>query len=75
MGVRLEGSGDPSIQRMPIMENQMEQNMEYEGGTWILKGLYGDPSLQIISTLALKFLKSKENTYIVPTMGYLDPWA
>ena len=48
---------DPSIQIIPIMENQMEKKMENEMETGIIKGLYRDPSIQIIPTLGPKVFK------------------
>ena len=36
---------------MPIMENQMEKKMEHEIATEVVKGLYKNPSIQIIPTL------------------------
>ena len=48
---------DPSIQNIPIMENQMEKKMENEMEIVVIKGLHRDPSIQIISTLGPKVYK------------------
>ena len=48
---------DPYIQIIPIMENQMEKKMENEMETGVIKGLYRDPSIQIIFTLGPEVCK------------------
>ena len=56
---------DPSIHITPIVDNQMEKRMEKkmenEMETGVIKGLYRDPSIQIILHWALK---SVNITYI-----------
>ena len=44
----------------------MAKNMEKKMETGVIDGLYRDPSVQIIPTLALQ-------SVILPTLGYLDP--
>ena len=44
------------------MENKMENQME----TAVIKGLYRDPSMQVIPTLGFK-------VRYTPKLGYLDP--
>ena len=47
---------DPSIQIIPIMENQMEKKKQ-EMEIVVIKGLYRDPSIQTIPTLGPKVCK------------------
>ena len=42
---------DPSTQIIPVMENQMEKNMENEMEPRVIRGLFRDPSIQIIPTI------------------------
>ena len=44
----------PSIQIRPIMENELEKDMEHEMKTGVVQGLYKDPDIQIISTCGPK---------------------
>ena len=47
---------DPSIQILPLMENQMEKKMENDMEIAVIKGLYRDPIIQI-PTLGSKVCK------------------
>ena len=49
---------DPSIEIIPIMENQMEKKMENEMESGVIRGLFRDPSVEIIQTLGPKVCKS-----------------
>ena len=42
------------MQTLPIMENEMEKNMENQMEARVIKGFCGDPSMQIIPTLGPK---------------------
>ena len=52
---------NPSIQIIPIMENQMEEKMENQMESGVIKGVYRDPSIQMIPTLGPKVCTHYQN--------------